>query len=65
MDLFVEGLVLVELKAVKDLDEIHEAQGLNYLRATDGKICLLINFGKPKLEIRRLAGKSFKADPKY
>jgi len=53
-DLFIEDQVIVELKAVKDLDEIHTAQCLNYLKATGIKVCLLINFGKPKLEIRRL-----------
>jgi len=60
-DLFVEGFILVELKAVKDLDVIHEAQCLNYLKATGADLCLLINFGKPRLEIRRLAGKRLNA----
>ncbi len=54
-DLVVEGCVLVELKAVKGLDDIHTAQCLNYLKATSLKICLLINFGKPRVEIKRLA----------
>lgn len=58
-DLLVEGAVLVELKAVKALDEIHEAQCLNYLKATGIKLILPINFGNPKLELRRLAGKKF------
>lgn len=53
-DLLVENKVLVELKTVKNLDDIHRAQCLNYLKATGLKICLLINFGKPKIEIRRL-----------
>ncbi|MFA6561749.1 MAG: GxxExxY protein [Verrucomicrobiia bacterium] len=53
-DLLVEGRVLVELKAVQALDDIHLAQCLNYLKATKLKICLLINFGKPKVEIRRI-----------
>lgn len=53
-DLLVEDRVLVELKAAKALDEVHMAQCLNYLRATRLSICLLMNFGKPKLEYRRL-----------
>jgi GxxExxY protein len=53
-DLFVEGLVIIELKAVKALDEIHMAQCLNYLKATGLKICLLINFAKPQVEIKRV-----------
>ncbi len=54
-DLVVNETVLVELKAVKSLDDIHMAQCLNYLKATGFKICLLLNFGKPKLEIKRIA----------
>jgi len=54
-DLLVDGALLVELKAVKDLDDIHLAQCLNYLKATNLPLCLLMNFGKPKLEVRRIA----------
>lgn len=54
VDLFVEGNVLVELKAVKALDEIHMAQCLNYLKATGLSVCLLINFGQPKVQIKRV-----------
>ena len=53
-DLLVEGTVLVELKCVRAIDEIHVAQCLNYLRATGRRVCLLMNFAKPKLEIKRL-----------
>lgn len=53
-DLLVNDMVLVELKAAKVLDDIHLAQCLNYLKATDLHVCLLINFGKPKVEIRRV-----------
>lgn len=53
-DLLVEGQILVELKACKDLDEIHLAQCLNYLKATGLPVCLLMNFGRPKIQIRRL-----------
>jgi len=53
-DLLIQGLVLVELKAVKLLDEVHAAQCMNYLRATGLPVCLLVNFYRPKLEIRRI-----------
>jgi GxxExxY protein len=44
-DLLVANRVLVELKAVSMLVDVHTAQALNYLRASDFEICLLINFG--------------------
>jgi GxxExxY protein len=53
-DLLVEELILVEFKAVKLLEEVHMAQCLNYLRATGLPVCLLINFYRPKVEIRRI-----------
>ena len=53
-DLLVQDEVLIELKAVKALDEIHLAQCLNYLKATGFHVCLLINFGNPKVEIKRI-----------
>lgn len=53
-DLLVEDRVLVELKAMKRLDDVHTAQCLNYLKATGRGICLLLNFGRPQLEIKRL-----------
>ena len=53
-DLVVEGQVLVELKAVRDMNDIHKAQCINYLRATGLKLCLLINFGNPRVEIKRI-----------
>jgi GxxExxY protein len=53
-DLLVQHIVLVELKVAKAIDEIHRAQCLNYLKATGLHLCLLRNFGKPCLEIRRI-----------
>jgi GxxExxY protein len=53
-DLLVEGCIIVELKAVKALDEIHMAQYLNYLKTTGFRICLLIKFGKPQIEVKRI-----------
>jgi len=52
-DLFVENQLIIELKAVKALAEAHVAQLLGYLRATKTEHGLLINFGAPKLEIRK------------
>ena len=56
-DLVVEGTVLLELKAVKGLDDVHTSQCLNLLRVTNLPICLLVNFAKPKAEIKRFVGK--------
>ena len=53
-DLLVEKCILVELKTVSNLEKIHLAQCLNYLKATGLKICLLINFGNIKVQIKRL-----------
>jgi GxxExxY protein len=53
-DLFVEGKVIVELKAVKALAPEHQAQTINYLNATGIEVGILINFGQPKLEYKRL-----------
>jgi GxxExxY protein len=53
-DILVESAVLVELKAVRALEQAHERQLLNYLRATDVEVGLLFNFG-PRPQFRRLA----------
>ena len=52
-DLLVEGKVLLELKAARTIDQAHEKQLLNYLRATDIEVGLLLNFGV-KAQFRRL-----------
>ena len=54
-DLLVNGTIVVELKAAKALDHVHTAQCINYLKATGLHVCLLLNFGKPRLEIHRIA----------
>lgn len=54
-DLVIAGRLLVELKACRALEEAHTAQCLNYLKATALPTCLLINFGTPKPQIRRLS----------
>lgn len=53
-DILVEGKVLLELKAVRQLLPEHQAQVINYLHATGIDVGLLINFGNPKLEYKRL-----------
>jgi len=53
-DLFVEGRLIIELKACKALAAEHTAQVLGYLRASSQNHALLINFGSPKIEIKKL-----------
>jgi len=48
--------VIVELKAVKDLDDVHAAQCINYLKASNLPICLLLNFGGKRVQIKRFLG---------
>jgi GxxExxY protein len=53
-DVLVERAVLVELKAIKTIGEREMAQCLNAIKATKLTVCLLINFGNPKVEIKRI-----------
>ncbi len=57
-DLFIEKSVIVELKTAKELAPEFSAQVINYLKAAKLNTGLLINFGKPKIEIKRLFGNS-------
>ena len=54
-DMIVEDEIVVELKAVKAIENIHFAQCQNYLKATGKKLGLVINFGEEKVKIRRVA----------
>ncbi len=54
VDILVEKSIVLELKAVKSIDKIHQAQLLNYLKATGLKTGLLLNFGTPRLGIKRM-----------
>jgi len=56
-DLLVESTVIVELKAARSLDEVHLAQCMNYLKATGLKVCLLINFEAPKVQVKRVVSR--------
>ena len=53
-DLFVEKELIIELKACKALADEHIAQILGYLRASNHRHALLINFGSPRIEIKKL-----------
>jgi GxxExxY protein len=66
-DMLIEGQVLLELKAARTIDQAHERQLLNYLRATDVEVGLLLNFGV-RPEFRRLVyenkRKKIRVDPR-
>ena len=53
-DLVVEDQIIIELKVVKNIDSIYLAQCLNYLKATEKKLGLLINFGQKRVEVKRV-----------
>jgi len=54
LDIIVEETVVVELKAVSAFNEVHMAQALSYLRATNLELALIFNFGEPSLVWKRL-----------
>ena len=53
-DIVVDGKVILELKCIESITSIHEAQLINYLKATGMKLGIIINFAKPKLEYKRM-----------
>jgi GxxExxY protein len=55
VDLLIEDMLLVELKAVKALDDAHRMQCTNYLNATGLPLCLLLDFGRSRLETKPVA----------
>ncbi len=57
VDFFVEGLVMVEIKAVEKIEQAHKAQAINYLEAYNIADGLLINFGALSLDFKRLYNK--------
>ena len=65
VDFFVENQILVEIKALTKLENVHLAQAINYLEAFDKEIGLLINFGTRSLEFKRLTNKKILAINKY
>jgi hypothetical protein len=52
-DLLVNGELICELKAVRDLTPEHEAQIIHYLKATGMRVGLVLNFGRSRLQFRR------------
>lgn len=63
IDLLVEEKVIVELKAVKDFDDAHGNQLLSYLRSTNMRVGLLLNFAAPVLKIKRLLNSRMENSP--
>ena len=61
VDFFIEGVIMVEIKALAKLEDLHLTQGLNYLEAYNLEIGLLLNFGSKSLEYKRLINPKFKA----
>jgi GxxExxY protein len=57
VDFFVEGTVMVEIKAVALLDDVHLAQAINYLEAYNLGLGLLLNFGAKSLQFKRVMRK--------
>jgi GxxExxY protein len=62
VDFLVEKCVLVELKALTKLEDVHLAQGINYLEAFKLEVGLIINFGAKKLEFKRVVNTVRTAD---
>ena len=54
VDFFVDKKIMVELKAIKAIEDVHLAQAINYLEAYNMEIGLLINFGSIKLQVKRV-----------
>lgn len=54
VDLLAENRILPELKALSALESAHTAQSLNYMKATGIRVCLLLDFGRQRLEVERL-----------
>ncbi len=59
VDFFVEGCIMVELKAITELEDVHLAQAMNYLEAYNMEVGLLINFGTRSLQFKRLHNKKY------
>jgi GxxExxY protein len=60
VDFFVDNEIMVELKAITSLEDVHLAQAINYLEAYNMRIGLLINFGAASLTFKRLFNKKYR-----
>jgi len=63
VDFLAGGVISVELKAISQLEDLHFTQDINYLEAYNLEIGLLLNFGEPSLNVKRLTNKKFKKSP--
>lgn len=63
VDFFVEEKIMVELKAIIQLENVHLAQAKNYLEAYNIQVGLLINFGSTSLQFKRLENRKFVGNP--
>jgi GxxExxY protein len=54
VDILVNEAVILELKAAKVIDDVHRAQLLNYLKASGLRTGLILNFGTPRLDVKRM-----------
>lgn len=54
LDLLVESRVVLELKACKEIEDVHLAIARSYLKATNAPLALVVNFARPKVEVRRV-----------
>ncbi|MEW5758184.1 MAG: GxxExxY protein [Candidatus Omnitrophota bacterium] len=54
IDFLIGDLIILELKCVSEINDIHLAQTISYLKAVDVKLGLILNFAKPRLEIKRV-----------
>jgi GxxExxY protein len=61
VDFFIEDKIMLEIKAVKELEDVHLAQAINYLEAYGMEIGLLINFGNTSLQFKRVMKPNKKA----
>jgi GxxExxY protein len=62
VDFMINQAICVELKAIIKLEDVHLAQGLNYLEAFNLEVGLLINFGSKSMEVKRLYNKKYDPD---
>jgi len=53
--LYVDEKIILELKCVETITNVHRAQALNYLKATGKQLAIIVNFAKARLEYERLA----------
>ncbi|MFT3824570.1 MAG: GxxExxY protein [Chitinophagaceae bacterium] len=63
VDFFVENIIMVEIKAVIKLENVHLAQAKNYLEAYNLEVGLLLNFGSTSLTFKRIGNNKFQAGP--